>query len=189
MNSDVRDILEINQQPQQPTLSKVTNSNNNKKNNRIKRLIEPIRRPEGVHREVWGLMSKFDSDQPPLIPSNEPRLYKHPKAQLRYGVRKWHWIEFKNPARTDEATFSHWRCVNDDPNKEYPFAKFNKVRERDNELIFLLLWIHRNNPDLFIIYLNLLLVASQHSKVHGCRVRSVFESRRQLVERGDRSFV
>jgi DNA methyltransferase 1-associated protein 1 len=93
----------------------------------IKRLIEPIKRPRGVHREVWGLICKDDRDQPPLIPAEEPKaIYQHPKAKLRYGVRKWHWVEFKNSARSDSAVFSHWRCVNDDQNKEYPFAKFNK---------------------------------------------------------------
>lgn len=71
-------------------------------------------------------MSKDDPDQPPLIPAEEPKLYKHPKAKLRYGVRKWRWMQFKNPARTDSAIFCHWRCANDDPDKEYPFAKYNK---------------------------------------------------------------
>lgn len=93
----------------------------------IKKLIEPVKRPQGVHREVWGLISKDDRDQPPLIPTEEPKIYKHPKARLRYGVRKWHWTPFKSPARQDSAVFYHWRCVNDDPNKDYPFAKFNKV--------------------------------------------------------------
>ncbi len=89
---------------------------------------EPAKRPQGVNREVWGLISsKDDPDQTPLIPTEEPKLYKQPKARLRHGVRKWHWVPFKNPARTDSAMFSHWRCVNDDPNKEYPFAKYNKV--------------------------------------------------------------
>lgn len=76
-------------------------------------------------------------DRPPLIPSEEPKAYMHPKVRLRHGVRKWHWIPFKNPARSDEAVFCHWRCVNDDPNKEYPFAKYNKhiqlIRYTDDE--------------------------------------------------------
>lgn len=118
MNSDVRDILEINQSN---PASKVA------KKKKIKRLIEPIKRPQGVHREVWGLICKDDRDQPPIIPAEEPKaIYQHQRAKLRYGVRKWHLIEFTNPARNDQAKFSHWRCVNDDPNKEYPFAKFNK---------------------------------------------------------------
>ncbi|CAF0717483.1 unnamed protein product [Brachionus calyciflorus] len=115
MNSDVRDILEINDR-NSPKQSK----------KKAKRLIESVKRPQGVHREVWGLISTDDPGQPPLIPAEEPKLYKHPKAKLRYGVRKWHWVGFKNPARTDSATFYHWRCVNDDPEKEYPFAKYNK---------------------------------------------------------------
>lgn len=41
-------------------------------------------------------------------------------------VRKWKWIPFKNPARKDDAIFYHWRRVTDEQ-KEYPFAKFNKV--------------------------------------------------------------
>jgi DNA methyltransferase 1-associated protein 1 len=94
---------------------------------KIRRLAEPIKRPQGVHREVWGLICKDDMNQPPLIPTEEPKSYAHPKARLRHGVRRWHWVPFRNPARTDEAMFSHWRCVNDDPNKEYPFAKYNKV--------------------------------------------------------------
>lgn len=128
MSSDVRDILELGQptaaasSSQQPVYAKVTSG----KKKKMKRLIEPIKRPQGVHREVWGLMCKYDSDQPPLIPTQEPKVYKHPKANLRHGVRRWHFVEFKNPARSDSATFSHWRCVNDDPAKEYPFAKFNK---------------------------------------------------------------
>ena len=81
-----------------------------------------------MHREVWGLINKDERDQAaPLIPVEQPKIYKHPKAKLRQGVRKWHWCQFKNPARNDSAVFSHWRCVNDDPNKEYPFAKYNKV--------------------------------------------------------------
>lgn len=41
--------------------------------------------------------------------------------------RKWKWMAFTNPARTDNATFYHWRRPSDEP-KEYPFAKFNKVK-------------------------------------------------------------
>ncbi len=94
---------------------------------KLKRLIEPIKRPQGVHREVWGLISKDDRDQPPLMPAEEPQtIYQHPKAKLRCGVRKWHFVAFANAARADNAKFAHWRCVSDDPSKEYPFAKLNK---------------------------------------------------------------
>ena len=40
-------------------------------------------------------------------------------------VRPWAWMEFTNPARTDGATFCHWRRVSDE-RKDYPFAMFNK---------------------------------------------------------------
>jgi len=93
MSNDVRDILELKLE---------TNSS---KKRLVKKLVEPIKRPQGVHREVWGLISKDDRDQPPLIPTEEPKIYKHPKARLRYGVRKWHWTPFKNPARNDNAIF------------------------------------------------------------------------------------
>lgn len=53
--------------------------------------------------------------------------YKSTKAKLGMRkVRKWKWIPFKNPARTDDAIFYHWRRITDEQ-KEYPFAKFNKV--------------------------------------------------------------
>jgi DNA methyltransferase 1-associated protein 1 len=134
IRSDVRDILEIDTENELASTNKSCAQNSiqpgyNNKKKRIKRLIEPLKRPQGVHREVWGLICKDDNtmiDQPSLIPADQPKLYKHPKAKLRYGVRKWHWVAFDNPARTDSAKFSHWRCVNDDPHKEYPFAKYNK---------------------------------------------------------------
>lgn len=40
--------------------------------------------------------------------------------------RKWKWMPFTNPARSDDAVFYHWRRPSDEQ-KEYPFAKFNKV--------------------------------------------------------------
>lgn len=49
--------------------------------------------------------------------------------KIKLGMRKprkWKWMPFVNPARTDNATFYHWRRPSDDP-KDYPFAKFNKV--------------------------------------------------------------
>jgi DNA methyltransferase 1-associated protein 1 len=134
IRSDVRDILEIDTESGLNNTNKSSThnaiqQNYNSKRKKVKRLIEPLKRPQGVHREVWGLICKDDNtviDQPSLIPTEQPKLYKHPKAKLRYGVRKWHWVAFENPARTDSAKFSHWRCVNDDPHKEYPFAKYNK---------------------------------------------------------------
>ena len=61
-----------------------------------------------------------------MIASEEPIFYKHKKVNLKSNVRKWNWTSFKNPARTDSAELSHWQCANEDPNKLYPFAKFNR---------------------------------------------------------------
>ena len=41
-------------------------------------------------------------------------------------VRPWKWTPFVNPARTDDTVLHHWRRVADE-DKEYAFAKFNKV--------------------------------------------------------------
>lgn len=54
--------------------------------------------------------------------------YKQTKIKLGMRKpRKWKWMPFTNPARTDGAVFYHWRRPSDEQ-KEYPFAKFNKVR-------------------------------------------------------------
>lgn len=53
--------------------------------------------------------------------------YKQMKARLGIKqARRWAWTPFTNPARTDGAVFHHWRRVCDEQ-REYPFAKFNKV--------------------------------------------------------------
>lgn len=49
--------------------------------------------------------------------------------------RKWKWMPFTNPARGDGAVFYHWRRPSDEQ-KEYPFAKFNKVYLHYLPLIF-----------------------------------------------------
>lgn len=121
MNTDVRDILELESQPKGDVLTA-------KEKKRPRRLIEPIKRPTGVSREVWSLIKKDDLDAPPLIPSTDTtitQIYKQPKARLRNCVRKWKWKEFLNSARTDNANFYHWRLATDET-IDYPFAKFNK---------------------------------------------------------------
>lgn len=41
-------------------------------------------------------------------------------------VRHWEWASFVNSAREDGVSFFHWQRASD-RDKEYPFAKFNKV--------------------------------------------------------------
>lgn len=79
-----------------------------------------------MHREVYALLYNDNKDAPPLMQTDTGSGYKQVKARLGMkNVRKWGWIPFKNPARTDNAIFHHWRRLADAQN-EYPFAKFNK---------------------------------------------------------------
>ncbi|XP_026461639.1 DNA methyltransferase 1-associated protein 1-like [Ctenocephalides felis] len=122
--ADVRDILEL-ERISTPEITIDSIINNDKK---IKKYPQPkaVKRPEGMHREVFALLYNDNKDAPPLLPTETGCGYKQTKARL--GMRKtrpWRWIPFTNPARTDGAVFHHWRRVTDEP-KEYPFAKFNK---------------------------------------------------------------
>lgn len=84
------------------------------------------KRPEGMHREVFALLYNDNKDAPPLLQTDTGSAYKQVKARLGMKkVRKWQWMPFKNPARTDGAIFHHWRRPGEEP-KEYPFAQFNK---------------------------------------------------------------
>lgn len=85
-----------------------------------------VKRPEGMHREVFALLYNDNKDAPPLLPTDTGAGYKQAKARLGMKkVRRWEWTPFVNPARKDQAAFHHWRRVSDEP-KDYPFAKFNK---------------------------------------------------------------
>jgi hypothetical protein len=131
-SGDIRDILEVNPTQQKSSVANdvnnlLNNTGNTSNRNKRHHSFEPVKRPQGVNREVWSLIYKDDREQSQLMPSEEPKSYKHPKARLRHGVRRWHWCPFNHPARSDSVQFSHWRPINDDINKEYPFAKFNKV--------------------------------------------------------------
>lgn len=86
-----------------------------------------MKRPEGMHREVFALLYNDNKDAPPLLlPTDTGAGYKQAKARLGMKkVRKWEWAPFSNPGRKDTAVFHHWKRISDDV-KEYPFAKFNK---------------------------------------------------------------
>lgn len=87
-----------------------------------------VKRPEGMHREVFALLYNDNKDAPPLLPTDTASGsgYKQTKARLGMKkVRKWEWAPFTNPGRKDNAAFHHWRRVADEP-KPYPFAQFNK---------------------------------------------------------------
>lgn len=63
-----------------------------------------------------------------MLPSDTTQGYRTVKAKLGCKkVRPWKWMPFTNPARKDGAIFYHWRRLADE-GKDYPFARFNKVK-------------------------------------------------------------
>ncbi|CAO1320097.1 unnamed protein product [Diamesa hyperborea] len=119
---DVREILNI-ETPATPELTK--ESLLNKKRTTYEK-AKTVRRPEGMHREVFALLYKDSKDAPPLLPTDTGSGYKQAKARLGMKkVRKWKWTPFVNPARADGVQFHHWQRASDEQ-KEYPFAKLNK---------------------------------------------------------------
>ena len=123
--ADVRDILDI-ETAASTELTKESILGSDKKNKR-KYEYRVQKRPEGMHREVFALLCKDNNDVPPIYPTDTGTGYKQARAKLGMRkVRPWKWTPFTNPARTDGAVFHHWRRVADG-NKEYPFARFNKV--------------------------------------------------------------
>ena len=93
----------------------------------------PMKRPEGMARELYNLLYNDSKDAPPLIPTDtsmgKDKGYKQMKAKLGMRkVRPWKWMPFKNPARRDELILYHWRRLADE-GKDYAFSKFNKRLE------------------------------------------------------------
>ncbi|XP_042203500.1 DNA methyltransferase 1-associated protein 1-like [Homarus americanus] len=127
--ADVRDILELERSPT-PEVSKEVILGLRKEAPKKKKEKEGMRRPEGMHRELYALLySDSNKDLPPLLPSDSGQGYKSVKAKLGMKrVRPWKWMPFTNLARKDNAVLYHWRRVCDE-GKEYPFAMFNKKVE------------------------------------------------------------
>ena len=93
----------------------------------------PMKRPEGMARELYNLLYNDSKDAPPLIPTDtsmgKDKSYKQMKAKLGMRkVRPWKWMPFKNAARRDELILYHWRRLADE-GKDYAFSKFNKRLE------------------------------------------------------------
>jgi len=131
-SSDVRDILELDGDCPLPSsgLSSVSKrdflfgNDKPKKKSNAKPLVK---KPEGLSREVWGLLCTDARDPPPIVPTDTASAgYKQAKIKLGVQrVRPWRWTPFANPARKDSLVLNHWRRVADE-GKEYPFARFNK---------------------------------------------------------------
>ncbi|XP_025108862.1 DNA methyltransferase 1-associated protein 1-like isoform X1 [Pomacea canaliculata] len=127
-SSDVRDILELDSGTTHEFVTKESLMNDGKKKKVKKPEHVTFKRPEGMHRELWGLLWTDNArDPPPIFPSDSNQGYKQMKAKIGSSrVRPWKWMPFTNPARKDGAVFYHWRKVADE-GKDYPFARFNKV--------------------------------------------------------------
>lgn len=125
MGSDVRDILDIEEQP--TSLSRRDVLFGGDKPKRKSNAKPLVKKPEGLSREVWGLLYSDSRDPPPIVPTdNAAAGYKQAKIKLGVQrVRPWRWTPFVNPARKDGLQLNHWRRVADE-GKEYPFARFNK---------------------------------------------------------------
>lgn len=126
--ADVLDIMELDSRPQTPD-----NCSNRAAMKKKKIMDSTFKKPEGMARELYALLYADSKDGPPLIPTDVmptmPGGYKQVKAKLGLKkVRPWKWLPFTNPGRKDGFKLHHWRRVADE-NKEYPFAKFNKVLE------------------------------------------------------------
>lgn len=86
-----------------------------------------------MSRELFALLAGDNKDSAPLISSdfspagNLTGGYKQVKAKLGLKkVRKWKWIPFQNPGRTDGFMLNHWRRVGEE-GREYQFARFATV--------------------------------------------------------------
>ncbi|KAA0201959.1 hypothetical protein HAZT_HAZT007005 [Hyalella azteca] len=128
--SDVHDILEL-ERPNSPEISKAAILGLRSNAVPVKKKEKDVmRRPEGMHRELFALLYSSDGNKelPPLLQTDSmpQQGYKRTKARLGMRrVRPWAWVQFCNPARKDGALLYHWRRVADQ-GKEYPFAQFNK---------------------------------------------------------------
>ncbi len=94
-------------------------------------LQQPMRRPEGMARELYNLLYNDNKDAPPIIPTDSglDKGYRHVRAKLGMRrVRPWKWMPFTNPARRDGLVLYHWRRAADE-GREYPFAKYNRRLE------------------------------------------------------------
>ncbi|XP_077286844.1 DNA methyltransferase 1 associated protein 1 [Arctopsyche grandis] len=123
--ADVRDILAL-ESPAAPELTKESILSSSDRIRKRHGSIKAVKRPEGMHREVFALLYNDNMEAPPLLPTDVDINYKQMKARLGIKqTRRWAWTPFTNPARTDGAVFHHWRRVCDEQ-RDYPFAKFNK---------------------------------------------------------------
>ncbi|KAG0259605.1 swr complex subunit [Mortierella polycephala] len=92
-----------------------------KPSEQVRRVHKPEKKPEGISRELYGLIGNNVS----TVAFNNP-LYK-PKLNVSKKAVNWTWRPFVNPSRDDDLVLHHWEKTRTDPNEEYRFYKFNKA--------------------------------------------------------------
>ncbi|XP_074593338.1 DNA methyltransferase 1 associated protein 1 isoform X2 [Brevipalpus obovatus] len=109
---------------------RMTDENKSKEDHIFSKKERNQRKPEGMSRELFALLAGDNKDSAPLISSdfsptgNLTGGYKQVKAKLGLKkVRKWKWMPFQNPGRTDGFMLNHWRRVGEE-GREYQFARF-----------------------------------------------------------------
>ncbi|KAG0232191.1 swr complex subunit [Actinomortierella wolfii] len=102
--SDVRDIFQLKPASEQ-----------------VRRAPRTEKKPDGISRELYGLIGNNVS----TVAFNNPG-YK-PKLNLRTRAVSWTWRPFVNPMRDDDLVLHHWQKTMTDPNEEYYFARYNKI--------------------------------------------------------------
>ncbi|KAG0006093.1 swr complex subunit [Entomortierella chlamydospora] len=92
-----------------------------KPSEQVKRVHKTEKKPDGISRELYGLIGNNVSS----VAFNNPT-YK-PKLNVSKKAVNWTWRPFVNPSRDDDLILHHWEKTRTDPNEEYRFYKFNKV--------------------------------------------------------------
>ncbi|KAF9926097.1 swr complex subunit [Linnemannia zychae] len=91
-----------------------------KPSDQVRRVHKTERKPDGISRELYGLIGNNVS----TVAFNNPT-YK-PKLNVSKKAVNWTWRPFVNPSRDDDLILHHWEKTRTDPNEEYRFYKFNK---------------------------------------------------------------
>ncbi|KAI1725164.1 DNA methyltransferase 1-associated protein 1 (DMAP1) domain-containing protein [Ditylenchus destructor] len=123
---DSQDILGASQQVGS---GKRNSSGKTPEARKIIKKVDSGKKPGGMHRELYNLLQNQGKDDniQSLVPSNTKLGYTNAKIQFgRKKVRHWVWRPFSNPGRKDGFMLSHWEREGENPDKVYPFAKFNQ---------------------------------------------------------------
>eukprot|EP00898_Chlorokybus_atmophyticus_P004011 jgi/Chlat1/4610/Chrsp290S04353 len=123
--ADVKDVLGVARTPAVPSAEKK------------KAPKEPVKKPEGIHREVLALTGGV----PPIVPAVDVRK-RAPTQKV-----SWQWLPILSSARTDDLKIYHWLCIrtlldlplsccwqtrlvdSHQSTSDYPFAKYNRKIE------------------------------------------------------------